>query len=230
MLNKKQKLIMKLQRFLYYIYGEKFYKQLNYNWSKYPTRSHIINELISLKKYNSFLEIGCDKNVNFSNVLISKKIGVDPNSGGTHKMTSDDFFRDNKEKFDLIFIDGLHETNQVDRDIENSLKFINKGGTILLHDCLPKKIWHQIVPCIYPKWNGDVWKSIVKSRTRNDIDTYTIIADHGIGAIFKKENKNVLNLSDEKLKKLKYKDYYQYHSKFMNLISVEQFFDIVKQV
>ena len=73
MLNKKQKLIMKLQRFLYYIYGEKFYKQLNYNWSKYPTRSHIINELISLKKYNSFLEIGCDKNVNFSNVLISKK-------------------------------------------------------------------------------------------------------------------------------------------------------------
>ena len=139
MLNKKQKLIMKLQRFLYYIYGEKFYKQLNYNWSKYPTRSHIINELISLKKYNSFLEIGCDKNVNFSNVLISKKIGVDPNSGGTHKMTSDDFFRDNKEKFDLIFIDGLHETNQVDRDIENSLKFINKGGTILLHDCLPKK-------------------------------------------------------------------------------------------
>ena len=54
-------------------------------------------------------------------------------------MTSDDFFRDNKEKFDLIFIDGLHETNQVDRDIENSLKFINKGGTILLHDCLPKK-------------------------------------------------------------------------------------------
>ena len=108
-------------------------------------------------------------------------------------MTSDDFFRDNKEKFDLIFIDGLHETNQVDRDIENSLKFINKVE-LYYYTIVCQKNWHQIVPCIYPKWNGDVWKSIVKSRTRNDIDTYTIIADHGIGAIFKKENKNVLNL------------------------------------
>ena len=88
--------------------------------------------------------------------LYRKKIEVDPNSGGTHKMTSDDFFRDNKEKFDLIFIDGLHETNQVDRDIENSLKFINKGEPYY-YTIVAKKIWHQIVPCIYPKWNGDVW-------------------------------------------------------------------------
>ena len=219
---------MRLKRLLYYFYGEKFFKQLNYDWSKYPNRSEIINKLISLKNYNSFLEIGCDKNVNFSNVLIKKKFGVDPNSGGTHKMTSDEFFKRNTEKFDLIFIDGLHVTSQVDRDINNSLQCLNKNGLILLHDCLPKKIWHQIVPCIYPKWNGDVWKSIVKSRTRQDINTYTIIADHGIGLIINEKNKNILNLSKEKLKELKFKDYFQNHYEYMNLISVEKFFEIIK--
>ena len=226
--NKTNKFFLKFKRFLYYIYGEKFYKQLEYNWSDYPSRSDIINKLISIKKYNSFLEIGCDKNSNFSNISISKKIGVDPNSGGTHKMTSDEFFKTNIESFDLVFIDGLHETSQVDRDIDNSLKFLNKNGLILLHDCLPKKIWHQVVPCIYPKWNGDVWKSIVKSRTREDINTYTIIADHGIGLIIKEKNKNILNLGQEKLKKLKFKDYFNNHNEFMNLISVEKFFEIVK--
>ena len=44
-------------------------------------------------------------------------IGVDPMSGGTHRMTSDEFFRRNREqwhyKFDLVFIDGLHEVSRV---------------------------------------------------------------------------------------------------------------------
>ena len=74
-----------------------------------------------------------------------------------------------------------------------------------------------------------MWKSIVKSRTRDDINTYTIIADHGIGLIIKEKNKKILNLSKEKLKKLKFKDYFNNHSEYMNLISVEKFFDIVKQ-
>jgi SAM-dependent methyltransferase len=225
---KNNKYILRLKRLLYYIYGEKFYKELNYDWSEYPTRSNIINRLIDQKSYTSFLEIGCDQNSNFSNVNISKKVGVDPNSGGTHKMTSDKFFEINSDKFDLIFIDGLHVTSQVDRDIENSLKCLKEGGIILLHDCLPKKIWHQIVPCVYPKWNGDVWKSIVKSRTRPDINTYTIIADHGIGVIFKEKNKDILDLNLSKIKKLKYEDYYKNHSKFMNLISVEKFFELAK--
>ena len=222
------KYILKIKRLLYYIYGEKFYKELNYNWADYPSRSEIINKLILEKKFSSFLEIGCDTNANFSNISITKKVGVDPNSGGTHKMTSDDYFRSNNDKFDLIFIDGLHVSSQVDRDIENSLKFLNKGGVILLHDCLPKKIWHQIVPMVYPKWNGDVWKSIVKSRTKNHINTYTIIADHGIGVILKEKNKKILKLTSNQLSNLKYKDYFMNHKEFMNLISVEQFFELIK--
>ena len=36
---------------------------------------------------------------------------------------------------------------------------------------------------MYGHWNGDVWKAIVESRTYEDVDTYTCVADHGLGII-----------------------------------------------
>ena len=43
-------------------------------------------------------------------------------------MTSDDFFLSNKDKFDVIFIDGLHIYEQVRKDVVNSINAINDGG------------------------------------------------------------------------------------------------------
>ena len=40
------------------------------------------------------------------------------------KITSDDFFKQNKKKYDCIFIDGLHTYKQVKNDILNSIKFM----------------------------------------------------------------------------------------------------------
>ena len=50
------------------------------------------------------------------------------------RQTSDHFFKKNKMKFDLIYIDGNHLKNYVKRDIKNSLKFLNKDGLIVLDD------------------------------------------------------------------------------------------------
>ena len=216
-----------LKRFFYYFYGEKFFKRFNYNWSYYPSRFEIIQNIVDIKKYKNYLEIGCDKDSNFSKVKVKNKIGVDPKSGGTLKMTSDDFFNDNKIYFDCIFIDGLHVYEQVKKDILNSIKFLNHGGTIILHDCLPLKIWNQIVPRIYGHWNGDVWKAIVEARTMKDIDTYTCKADHGLGIILKRPNRDLLKLETRNFKKLKFKDYYNNHKKFMNIIEVN---DLEKKI
>ena len=172
------------KRLLYYFYGEKFFKRFNYNWSEYPSRQEIIQKIIDKKKYQSYLEIGCFDNSTFSKIKINHKIGIDPNSGGNKKMTSDEFFSQSNEKFDCIFIDGLHIYEQARQDILNSVKFLKTDGIIILHDCLPNKIWNQIVPQIYGHWNGDVWKAIVEARTLNDLDTYTCIADNGLGIIF----------------------------------------------
>ena len=170
----KQKYQFLLKRIFYYVYGEKFFKRLPYDWSKYPSRIEIIKKIIKLKNCKSYLEIGCDQDENFSQINLKGKIGVDPKSGGTHRMTSDQFFKNNKLKFDLIFLDGLHTYEQTIKDIKNSIEAVNSNGLILIHDCLPKKIWNQIVPRLYGHWNGDVWKAIVETRTFDSVDTLSI--------------------------------------------------------
>lgn len=217
------KYIYLFKRINYYIFGEKFFKKFDYDWSKYPNRTKILQEIIDIKKYSIYLEIGCDQNENFSKIKILDKIGVDPKSGGTHRMTSDEFFLNNKKKFDIIYIDGLHIYEQAIKDIKNSINFLNENGVVILHDCLPKKIWSQIVPQMYGHWNGDVWKAIVEVRTWKDVDTFTIIADHGLGVILNKKNSNILDEKIKNFKKVKFKDYYIRHKEYMRPIEYKDF-------
>ena len=221
------KFTLYLRRLYYFFTNERFSKKFDYDWHKKSSRFDIINKIIKKKKFESYLEIGCQSDVNFSKIIIKNKIGVDPQSGGTHRMTSDDFFKQNKSTFDLIFIDGLHVYEQVLKDIENSLKVLNDNGVILIHDCLPAKIWHQTIPQTHSSWNGDVWKSIVKSRTRIDIDTYTIEADQGLGLILKRKNKDLLVDKIENFKNLKFRDYYIHHKKFMRIIDENDILEII---
>ena len=213
----------KFKKFLYLFYGEKFFKKKRYDWGKYPKRFEIIQDIIDFKKYDSYLEIGCDRNQSFSNIKIKKRVGVDPVEGGTHKMTSDHFFSINKDNFDIVFIDGLHEYSQVMKDIKNSLRFLNKEGIILLHDCLPRTIWNQITPRLNSDWNGDVWKSIVHCRTLENIDTYTFIADRGIGLIFPRKNNNLVKFEKKvNFKNLTFRQYFIRHEYLMNTVHYDK--------
>ena len=112
---------------------------MNYDWKKFPSRTAIIQEIINKKNYKSYLEVGCDNDENFSKIQIESKIGIDPLKGGTLRMTSDEFFINNHQSFDIIFLDGLHTYEQTIKDIDNGLRFLNTNGVILIHDCLPKK-------------------------------------------------------------------------------------------
>jgi len=213
--------ILKINKIYNYIFGEKFYKKINYNFDNNLTRNFIINNIIHRKKYETYLEIGCDQNILFNSVKIKKKIGIDPVSGGNIRMTSDNFFKNNQETFDLIFIDGLHQYEQVKRDVYNSLKFLNKNGVILLHDCMPTSFIRQTPKRSSNIWNGPVWKNIVEFRTLDQIDTYTIYADHGIGLILKRKNRNKLLLKIDSFNKLKFKDYYKNYKLFLNIVHFE---------
>jgi predicted O-methyltransferase YrrM len=54
-----------------------------------------------------------------------------------HKIISDSFFESyNEDKFDFIYIDGCHEPDIIQNDINNSLKLINKNGIIWMDDYL----------------------------------------------------------------------------------------------
>ena len=103
-------------------------------------------------------------------------------------MTSDEFFKNNTEYFDLIFIDGLHEANQVFRDMMHALRWLRPNGTILLHDCNPRLFEYTAT---YPRseealssvWLGDTWKAIVAMRMNPDVDLFVVDVDMGIGVL-----------------------------------------------
>jgi len=147
-------------------------------------RWDIINHFIEKYNYSTYLEIGCQKDIAFKKVKIANRIGVDPEQGGTHRMTSDEFFSMNKETFDIIFVDGLHHADQVQRDIENSLLVLNEGGTIVVHDCNPTSEDMQRVPRITKEWTGNGWIGWVALRmTRPDLDMKVVNTDYGCGVI-----------------------------------------------
>jgi len=116
----------------------------------------------------------------------------------------------------------LHHYEQVRKDINNSLAALNTGGLILLHDCLPCKQSHQAVPRYRGRWTGDVWKAIVEFRTKENLNIFTILMDMGISVIELKTNQNILTLDQKKISRLKFRDFYYNHSKYMNIVSYEE--------
>ena len=213
----------KIYRKIYYkLFIENFKGKLNYNFTENFYRWDLIEYLIKKNNYKNYLEIGCDKNQLFSKVNINNKIGVDPVSGGNVRKTSDDFFKENKSNFDIVFIDGLHTYEQVKKDILNSVNCLLDEGTILVHDCMPDSLGKQAVPRYKMQWNGDVWKAIVDLRQQENLEIYTCEIDQGIGIISKKKNTSILKL-DKPINKLKFKDYFNNYKEYMRVISLEEF-------
>ena len=221
------KSILRLNYFFHQVFGEKNLGNIGFDFSQKQTRKFIIQDIINKKNYKSYLEIGCFDNELFNHINCNKKVGIDPYTGGTIRKTSDKFFEDNKEKFDCIFIDGLHTYSQVKKDIDNSLKFLNPNGIILLHDCLPNNYFEQATPRSQYIWNGDVWKAIVECRTIKDIDTYTCYADFGIGVILNRKNQNILDIKYNKFSKIKFNDYFTNYKEYMNIIEFEDLLKVI---
>ena len=218
-LNKFKKIINK---FYYEIFIENFKDKISFDFPQDYFRWDLIDYLIKKNNYLNYLEIGCDDDQLFSKVKIKNKIGVDPVSGGNVRKNSDDFFLENKVKFDLVFIDGLHIYEQVKKDIINSLKCLNENGIILVHDCMPDSLSKQAVPRYKMKWNGDVWKAIVDLRQREDLDIFTCEIDQGIGIITKRKNSSILKLN-KPAKNLKFKDYYYNYKEYLRIIKLTDF-------
>ena len=174
--------------------------------SKRPFRSDVINYLLSLSPNPTmYLEIGVrNPDHNFNLIKSTQKISVDPGlefeaNPVDFKMTSDEFYTQLSKgeiltssiKFDVIFIDGLHLADQVDRDIVNSLKFIKEEGFIVLHDCNPPTEWHARENHKYRNtpaqhlWNGTTWKAFLKWRSSPLVKSCCIDSDWGVGILSK---------------------------------------------
>jgi hypothetical protein len=150
----------------------------NYN------RIAVVNLLLAGNPDGRYLEIGCAGNDLFDAVMAKHKIGVDPERGGTHRMTSDEFFRtDAGARYDVVFIDGLHIYEQAHRDVVNALAHVAPGGWIALHDMMPRTWLEEHVPRISGVWTGNVWKVAFELARSADIDFRLLRIDHGVGVL-----------------------------------------------
>ena len=197
------------------------------NGFQLASRTSIINHLIILYDFKTYLEIGVRDSRNFDKINIEKKLGVDPNplkkDSQILTLTSNKFFETNKIKFDIILIDGLHLEYQVDKDIQNSLKTLNNNGVIIMHDCNPPTKFHQRenyeVNGKFPAWNGTTWRSFAKLRINNDdLNMCCVDCDWGIG-IIKKGSQKIFKIKQD----LSYELLEKKRKKLLNLISVSEF-------
>jgi len=187
-------------------------------YDMFTIRSDVLVYLQEIFHYHSYLEIGCHSNNTFNIVknIFQIAIGVDPNQGGTHRMTSDQFFATNQLTFDVIFIDGLHHSEQVAKDIENALRVLNPGGTIVMHDCNPTTKVSQLRMGDNRDeerrgftvdwwrdgtnhWNGDTWRAILPLRLRDDLEIVIGDFDSGVGVLRQRRNTHRLEREHEEM-------------------------------
>ena len=193
-------------------------------------RFHIINYIIEKYKFKRYLEIGVFTGENIREIKVAFKEGVDPGAEGfilpevNYPVTSDQFFDLVKEypdmKYDIIFIDGLHEYSQVKKDIENSLKHLQPHGFIVMHDCNPASFESQTPERTTVAWNGDTWKAFVEFRANNPtFESGVIDTDFGVGFI-KYASAEVKSLP---LIEMDYKTFDENRAELLNLMSYEKF-------
>ncbi len=190
-------------------------------------RIEIINTLIAAHGYRSYLEIGVERGNCFFRVHCQSKLAVDPNplfeippddpnDMRIFKGTSNAFWHQNTEQFDIVFIDGLHHSQQVYIDILDALRVLKPGGTIVCHDMLPKTKRQQEVPQPIGQvaWTGDCWRAWMHLRTRRtDLRMAVMNMDWGVGLIQRGQQELVPKAE------LTWKNHKKYRSKWMNVVT-----------
>lgn len=185
-------------------------------------RFTVLQNIINIIKAQVYLEIGVFNGDIISNITCNEKIGVDPefkfnwkkkvkkilpsSKFRTFEVTSDTFFENYAPNIltkgiDVAFVDGLHTYDQALRDVENCLKYLNKDGFIVMHDCNPNSRANEFpvknsinealelakkgkIPGWNNCWNGDVWKALVHLRiTHPELNIFTLDLDWGLGII-----------------------------------------------
>lgn len=187
-------------------------------------RYDIINQLINKNNYQTYLEVGTQHGTCFEQIKLPRKNKVCLDIAKDYHdldfvMSSDDFFKHNTVKFDIIFIDGDHSYEQSYKDIQNALKIMNIEGSIVCHDCFP-----HTEELSQPNWMGTVYKSIVRLiQERRDLDIKVVNTDCGCGIIQNSFGSSTCDWPLTDLSAQEYSVFIQNPQKHINLISIEDY-------
>ena len=169
-------------------------------------RADVLAGFLSLHKNANYLEIGVDTGVTFHALQCVRKIAVDPHfkfkapasteAVAYHEVPSDEYFgglvRDG-ERFQVIYIDGLHTMEQTLRDLLNAIEYLAEDGVIVIDDVVPSSYSASLpslddvefVRTVMPSetdmsYMGDVYRVVFFVQTFMQSWSYATIAEnHG---------------------------------------------------
>jgi hypothetical protein len=197
------------------------------------SRDKVIQGVLSLFNNPNYLEIGVSEGATFHNVTAAQKVAVDPRfrfdvsaveknnpEASYHPVTSDEYFGsiiEETEKFDVIYIDGLHTFDQTLRDFANSIAHLATGGIIVIDDVLPSSYFASIrdLDVLYKlrsaqvapdgAWMGDVYRLVYFIQNFYQSFSYRTIKDnHGQLVVWNKSRPSVPQATVETISRLPY--------------------------
>lgn len=150
---------------------------MNQFWSQNGYISKLVNSIPEIEK-KSYLELGIGTGINFGCVRCNEKVSVDlrRDLNPTFAMSTDDFFRQNNQRFDIVYIDADHSFTQVIKDFKNTLEVCNEY--IFLHDLVPPG-----PELTSPAKCGNAYKLLYYLVKEEGLTIYTIDMDCGLSFI-----------------------------------------------
>lgn len=172
-------------------------------------RSEVIQAILDLYESPSYLEIGVFDGTTFNALTAARKVAVDIRFSldlataraavagqdvHFHEIPSDGYFAEiaGQDRFDVIFIDGLHTFDQTLRDLLNAIGHLREGGVIVIDDVIPSSYaaslpsFEELIAFRQARgvksgaWMGDVYRLVFFLRDYLPGFSYATVAEnHG---------------------------------------------------
>lgn len=197
------------------------------------SRNGVVQGILDLFEAPDYLEIGVNRGVTFNALRAATKVAVDPaflfdtaaetrDGISFHETTSDDYFariatRDTA--FDVIYLDGLHTSEQTIRDLINAFAFLKPDGAIIIDDVFPSsyiaslperqhtRVVRQATADPSGAWMGDVFRLVFFVETFCQQFSYrTVNNNHGQLVLWREPRESVVYRTLAEVAAKDYKD------------------------
>jgi len=190
-------------------------------WRENGYISLLVNSIPDIEK-KSYLELGLGRGVNFSLIQAGRKVSVDvrKETNPTFWMSTDNFFEQNKEMFDVVYVDADHHFEQVVKDFNNALKICDMY--LFLHDLVP-----PIQELISFDKCGDAYKLLFYLVEVANTTVFTLDTDCGLSFVrMPVEIKQVNPLIPFRLE---YLEFIEWVNRKHHRYSIEEMIDLLKE-
>lgn len=196
-------------------------------------RDAVVQGVLDLFESPSYLEVGVNQGRTFNSLRAAMKVAVDPQflfdhqSLATpdvrfHEVTSDAYFGSadaQGDRFDVIYLDGLHTAEQTTRDLINAISFLKPGGVIVIDDVLPSSYPASLPDRSHTRtiraatkdpagaWMGDVYRVVFFVETFCQQFNYaTVTNNHGQLIMWREPRQEVAKRTIAEVGLKEYKD------------------------